>query len=91
MEAAGWIRCDVTKRLMELMCEHAGPVELDREADLLDQLGLDSLGLVELLAAVEDAFEVEFEREEIVALRSFGDVARVVAGKLADAERRRAA
>ncbi|MFL5484709.1 MAG: phosphopantetheine-binding protein, partial [Gemmatimonadaceae bacterium] len=41
----------------------------------LSQLGADSLDLVVFMMAVEDAFEVEFTREDQKAMHTLADVA----------------
>ena len=50
---------DVSKKLVEIIAEQAmvDPSEIDPDADL-DDLGLDSLALVEIVFAIEEAFEV---------------------------------
>ena len=42
----------------------------------------DSLHHLNLIVELENAFDVEFEPEEIAEMRSFGAVSRILAGKL---------
>lgn len=55
--------------------------QLDTEADemtmdtnIADDLGADSLDVVELLMSIEDEFEVEIPDEEIENIKTIGDV-----------------
>ncbi len=52
------------------------------ETDLQDDLGADSLDAVELMMAVEDAFNVTIPDQETHGLRTVGDIFRLVENKL---------
>lgn len=56
--------------------------ELDPDADLYDALGIDSVGALELLTDLEETFEVEIPDYEVQDVRTFRDLAAVVAGRL---------
>ncbi|MBQ9679662.1 MAG: acyl carrier protein [Ruminococcus sp.] len=44
------------------------------ETDLQDDLGADSLDVVDLLMSIEDEFEIEIPDEEIETIRTVGDL-----------------
>ena len=44
------------------------------EANIQDDLGADSLDIVDLIMAVEDEFEVKIEDEEVENLKTVGDI-----------------
>ncbi len=44
------------------------------ETDIADDLGADSLDVVELLMSIEDEFDVEIPDEEIVNLKTVGSL-----------------
>ncbi len=48
------------------------------EASLQDDLGADSLSLVELMMALEDAFDTEISDEQAKAIRTVGDAVDLV-------------
>ena len=48
--------------------------EMTMETDIADDLGADSLDVVELLMSIEDEFDVEIPDEEIENLKTIGDV-----------------
>jgi len=62
--------------------------ELDRadmkpEATLFDDLGLDSLDMVDMVIALEHAFKIKIrDEEEIRKIRTLGDIHRFVIGKV---------
>ena len=47
---------------------------LKLETDLQDDLGADSLDVVDLLMSIEDEFEIEIPDEEIENIRTVGDL-----------------
>jgi acyl carrier protein len=66
----------VSSRVNTLVVEHLG-VEvrsLAPEANLLDDLGADSLDVVELVMAIEAEFGVAVPDEEVENIRTIGDI-----------------
>ena len=53
------------------------------EANLLDDLGADSLDVVELVMTLEDVFDIEVPDEAAESIRTIGDVERYVAQHVA--------
>ena len=49
--------------------------------DKLDELGLDSLDLVETMLKIEEALNVEFATDEIVELKTIRDVVNLIESK----------
>ena len=47
---------------------------LKNDTDLQDDLGADSLDVVDLLMSIEDEFEIEIPDEEIENIRTVGDL-----------------
>ena len=67
-----WVKKIVISELDITTEEEAKKVTLD--ADLVEDLGVDSLDTVELLMTVEDEFDVEISDEEAEGLKTVGDV-----------------
>ena len=65
---------DIVTRLYALLRKHNGARRVGPSTRLGPELGLDSLGLVELLTAVEDEFGVEFARDDAKRLKTVGDL-----------------
>ena len=61
-----------------------GPI--GAETRLVDDLALDSMHSLEMIAALEDHYRVTLSIEVLQEVKTVGDVARVVAGALADRE-----
>jgi acyl carrier protein len=76
---------DTTKRIRVLVAEQLGidPQEVRPEASILDDLGADSLDVVELVMAIEDEFDIEVPDEAAEGIRTIGDVERYVSQHVA--------
>ena len=72
-------------RLRQLICNQLGVdrAEVTSDANILDDLGADSLDVVELVMAIEEAFDLEIADEEVEALRTIGDVEKYVSTRAA--------
>ena len=76
----------VTPKLKEIIMDQLG-VEADKikpEASFIDDLGADSLDIVELVMAMEEEFDLEIPDEDAEKLKTVGDVVNylLVKGKL---------
>ena len=59
------------------------PAEIRPEANILDDLGADSLDVVEMVMSLEQAFDIEMPDDEVEAMRTIADLERFVASALA--------
>jgi acyl carrier protein len=66
---------DITAEVKRIIIEQLDVDEADikPEASFIDDLGADSLGLVELVLAFEEAFEIDIPDEDTEKIRSVGD------------------
>ena len=64
------------ERLKKIVVEQLGvdEEEVKPEASFVDDLNADSLDLVELIAAVEDKYDVELSEERLDAMKNIGDL-----------------
>ncbi len=70
----------IFEKVKEKVAEQLG-VELDEitmEASFIDDLGADSLDIVELLMALEEEFDIEIPDEEAEKLSTVGDIVEYV-------------
>lgn len=77
-------RAEVEKKLTGLLVDELG-VEPDRitmEARFEEDLEIDSLGVVELLMALEDNFDVKIPDEEAEKIGNVGEAVDLVIAKL---------
>jgi len=76
---------DVSKRVRELMATQLGVDESEvvPQANILDDLGADSLDVVELVMALEEAFDIEVPDDDVENIRTVGEIQSYVASRLA--------
>ena len=78
---------DIFQTMQELVADHfeMDPEQVTMDTEFFDDLGDDSVDVVELIMSVEDAFEVGETSEEVVStLKTVGDVVNYIASKVAD-------
>ena len=75
----------VVERLRQLVSDQLGVdvSKMKSEANIIDDLGADSLDVVELVMAIEETFDIEVSDEEAEVLRTVGDVEAFVVGRVA--------
>lgn len=66
----------IFEKVVEKVAEQLGidAEEVSMESSFIDDLGADSLDIVELLMALEEEFDIEIPDEEAEKLSSVGDV-----------------
>ena len=75
---------DIDARLRQVVadCLEVDVAEVTPEAHLVQDLHADSLDLIEIVMAAEDALGVEISDEAAEASRTYGDLLRAVAPQL---------
>lgn len=71
---------NVEQRVKEIIVEQLGvnPDEVKSDAKIVDDLGADSLDIVELVMALEEEFGSEIPDEEAEKLQTVGDVIKYI-------------
>lgn len=66
----------VFEQLRNIICTQLKlqPSQVTMESSMADELGADSLDLVDVIMSVEDVFDVEIPDEEVEKLRCVGDL-----------------
>ena len=66
----------VFEKIKEILAEQldANADEMTMETKIAEELGADSLDVVELLMSIEDEFEVEIPDEEIENIKTVGEI-----------------
>jgi len=75
---------DVLEKVKEIVVEQLGvdPDEVTNEASFVDDLGADSLDLVELVMALEEEFDLEIPDEDAEKITNVGDAVRYIKDKI---------
>lgn len=78
---------DIGDKIRRIIVEQLGVEgqELVPETSITDDLGADSLDLVELVMALEETFDIEVPDERVEHIRTLGDVERFISQELAAA------
>ena len=76
----------ILEKIKDIMQEELGKDrnQVTLESDIIKDLGLDSLDIVTLIMAVEDEYGFTADDDEIVALKTVGDVVNYIEKNKAD-------
>lgn len=76
---------EIFKTMQDLIAEKFAidADEISMESSFVDDLGADSVDLVELVMAMEEEFDIgEIDEEDLTSLKTVGDCVRYLNGKL---------
>ena len=70
----------VFEKVREIICDQLDVAEDDvtMESNIADDLGADSLDVVDLVMSLEEEFDAEFLNEGIEPIKTVGDVAKLI-------------
>jgi acyl carrier protein len=74
----------VFEKVKEMLCEQLD-VEEDKvalESSIVDDLGADSLDVVDLVMSLEEEFDLEIPDEDVEGMKTVGDMVKYIEGKL---------
>lgn len=79
----GAAQMSISPKVKDIIVEQLGvdPEKVKPEASFIDDLGADSLDIVELVMAMEEEFDIEIPDEEAEKLKTVNDVATYLAKK----------
>lgn len=78
-----WTRETVRAELFTLFGEHAqAGAKLTEESQIVADLGIDSLGVMEVIGAIEDKFKLHIPDEALREVNTIADVAKAIEAKL---------
>lgn len=55
--------------------------EVTMESNLREDLGADSLDMVDLIMSIEDAFDIKVEESDTASIKTVGDIVNYIASK----------
>ena len=76
---------EIENKVREIVCQQldVDPDKVQMETSFVEDLGADSLAVVELVLALEEAFEIDIPDEDTEKLRTFKDAVEYIAAKAA--------
>jgi len=77
---------DLEERVSEMIIEQLGATkeEIVPEAAFIDDLGADSLDIVELVMAMEETFDIEIPDDDAEKIQTIGDAVAYLRNRLED-------
>jgi acyl carrier protein len=80
-----WTREKIRAELLSVLGQHAQPgTEIAESSHLVGDLGIDSLGVMESLADIEDKFQLRIPDDALAHVETVADVAGYLEKRLAD-------
>ena len=75
---------EIENKVREIVCQQLDvePGQVKMETSFVDDLGADSLAVVELVLALEEAFEIDVPDEDTEKLRTFKDAVEYIGAKV---------
>lgn len=63
--------------LLGIISEYVGvePSQIDITKSISNEIGIDSFGLISMVSAIEEAFEVKISDEDLMSFQTVGDFA----------------
>jgi acyl carrier protein len=74
----------IEREIVDLVALQLGVDAVDPGDRLVEELGAESADVLNLVATLEDRYEIEIDEEEIPRLTTVADVHRLVEGRLRD-------
>ena len=73
----------ILEKIKEVVADKldADPKDVNESASFVDDLGADSLDVVELIMGLEDEFDIEISDEEAEGIRTVGDAIQFISDK----------
>ena len=70
------------ERVMNVVCEQlvVNQTEVNSESEIINDLGADSLDVVELVMAIEEEFDIEISDEAAEKIMTVGDIVTAIEG-----------
>ena len=76
----------VFEKVREILCEQLeiDPDEITLDTNIIDDLGADSLDVVDLVMSIEESFDIEIPDEEVENIKTVGDIVKYIEANTED-------
>lgn len=74
----------IRDKIIEMVKEELMVDDIDLDANLANDLQIDSIGLIEFIMSIEEEFDITIEDEELQTLASTNDVINLVETKVGE-------
>lgn len=82
MSAMSWTHDEVMQAVRRVVEEHTDVSDLTERTELVGDLGIDSLGVMEVVADIEDEFGMTIADAELRDVTTLGDVVQAIEVRL---------
>jgi acyl carrier protein len=67
---------NVKEEIINLLCEKLGfePIEITEDKDIVNDLGADSLDMVEVVMGIEEKYGIKIDGREVDGIKTVGDL-----------------
>lgn len=74
----------VFEKVKAILCEQLDVEEdkVTQEASIVDDLGADSLDVVDLIMSLEEEFDIEIPDEDVEGMKTVGDIVKYIEAKI---------
>lgn len=77
---------DIFKQVKKILCDQLDLEEeqVNEDSEVIDDLGADSLDIVDLVMTLEEEFDTEIPDEDIENLKTVGDIVKYIEDRVAE-------
>ena len=77
---------DIFEQVKKILCDQLDLEEeqVNEDSEVIDDLGADSLDIVDLVMTLEDEFDTEIPDEDIENLKTVGDIVKYIEDRVAE-------
>ena len=76
---------EIMEKLAEILAdvleEEVDVANVTLESDLFEDLGLNSIGILYVAMAIEEEFDMKFQNEDMLEIKTVGDVVKFIEGE----------
>ena len=75
---------DIFEQVKKILCDQLDEEQVTEDSEVIDDLGADSLDIVDLVMTLEEEFDTEIPDEDIENLRTVGDIVKYIEERSAE-------